>query len=186
MKVALIAVTALAGLLGLALVTVVLGGGSATIGDQPELETQSDAPPGQENGPTRRVTTEINDRGGSKDVDLEITLLKAREADPPRGDTIGIEERGHRWIAAEFEVRNRADGATDASPSLIAIDSEGQAHDAGGIDAIGEPSLRQLSMPAGASRKGELSVQVPADARIERLEVRLIGEPVGWDLDRAL
>ena len=41
-------------------------------------------------------------------------------------------------------------------------------------------------MPAGASRKGELSVQVPHDARIERLEVRLIGVPVGWDLDRAL
>ncbi len=186
MKAALIAVSVLAGLLGLALVTLVLGGSSATIGDQPELENKGDAPPAQENGPTRRVATEIKGGGRWKDVDLEISLLEARRADPPRGDTIGIEEREHRWIAAEFEVRNRAAVAIDASPSLVAIDSEGQAHEAGGIDAIGEPSLRQLSVPAGASRKGELSVQVPDDARIERLEVRLIGEPVGWDLERSL
>lgn len=186
MRAALIAVSAVAGLFGFALVTLVLGGSSVTLGDKPELENVGDAPPAQEDGPTRRVTTEIHDGGGWKDVDLEITLLEARKADPPRDETIGIEERRHRWIAAEFEVRNRADDATDASPSLIAIDSEGQAHEAGGIDAIGEPSLRQLSMPAGASRKGELSVQVPDEARIERLEVRLIGVPVGWGLDRAL
>ena len=91
MKVALIAVSALAGLLGLALVTVVLGGSSSTIGDEVELEHEGDTQPGQDNDPTRRVTTEIYDGGRWKDVDLEITLLEAREVDPPRGDTIGIE-----------------------------------------------------------------------------------------------
>ncbi len=186
MKVALIVVSALAGLLGLALVNLVLGGSSATIGDQAELEHEGDTPPGQENDPTRRVTTEIYDGGRWKDIDLEITLLEAREVDPPRGDTIGIEEREHRRIVAEFELRNRADDATDDSPSLVAIDSEGQAHKAGGSAALGEPSLARLSVPAGASRKGEVSVQVPDDARIERLEVRLLGVPVAWDLDRAL
>jgi hypothetical protein len=31
-----------------------------------------------------------------------------------------------------------------------------------------------------------LSVQVPNDARIERLEADVVGEAIGWDLDQAL
>ncbi len=185
MKAALIAVSVLAGVLALALVALVLSSSTVMVDGLPKLENEGEAPPPQEDGPTRRVTTEINDGGGWQDVDLEITLVEARTANPPREKTLGIEERGKRWIAAEFEVRNRADDNTDDSPTLAAIDSDGHMHEAGGFEVV-EPSLEQLSVPAGGRRKGFLSTQVPDDARIERLEVRLIGEPVGWDLDRSL
>ena len=166
-KVALIAVSVLAGLLALALVAVVLTSNTVTVGGFPEFANEGDAPPPREDGPTRRVTTEINDGSGWKDVDLEITLLEARTA------------------KAEFEVRNRADDGVADSPRLVAIDTQGQSHDEGLIPVV-EPALDQLNVPPGRTRKGYLSVQVPDDARIERLEVSVIGEPIGWDLDRKL
>jgi len=185
MKAALIAVSALAAVLAVALVVVVLGGTSVTVGGLPGAANDRDAPPPREDGPTRRVTSEINDGSGWEDVDLEITLIEARTANPSREDTLGEDDRGKRWIAAEFEVRNRADDNASDSPQLVAVDADGQSHD-GGLVPVVEPALDQLNVPAGGRRKGYLSVQVPDDAKIERLEVSLIGEALGWDLDRTL
>jgi len=185
-KVALIAVSVLAGLLALALVAVVLTSNTVTVGGFPELGNEGEASPPEEDGPTRRVRTETNDGSGWKDVDLEIELLEARTANPPRDQTLGIEEPGKRWIAAEFEVRNRADDNSDNNgpTTLTAIDTEGRSHSAGGLPVV-EPEL-PANVPARRSRTGYLSVQVPNDARIERLEADVVGEAIGWDLDQAL
>jgi hypothetical protein len=152
-KVALIAVSVLAGVLALALVAVVL-----TVGGFPELANEGDAPPPQEDGPMRRVTTEINDGSGWKDVDLEITLLEARTA------------------KAEFEVRNRADDGVADSPRLVAIDTQGQSHDEG---------LSSTCLPAERGRATSQS-RCPTTPGSNALRSRIIGEPIGWDLDREL
>jgi hypothetical protein len=186
MKVALILISALAGVLALGLVAVVLTSETVTVGGFPELANEGEALPPEEDGPIRRVRTETNDGSGWKDVDLEIELLEARTANPPRDQTLGIEEPGKRWIAAEFEVRNRADDNSDNNgpTTLTAIDTEGRSHSAGGLPVV-EPEL-PANVPARRSRTGYLSVQVPNDARIERLEADVVGEAIGWDLDQAL
>ncbi len=185
MKAALIAVSALACVLAIALVAVVLGGSTVTVGGLPELENEGDAPAAEEDGPTRRIETEVNDGSGWEDVDLEIELIEARVVEPPREDTVGVEEPGQRWIAAQFEVRNRSSDATDDSPTLYVVDSDGQRHGPA-ISSVVDPRLDQLSIPPGGRRKGYLTVQAPDGARVERLEVQLIGETFGWDLDKRL
>jgi hypothetical protein len=157
-KVALIAVSVLAGLLALALVAVVLTSNTVTVGGFPEFANEGDAPPPREDGPTRRVTTEINDGSGWKDVDLEITLLEARTA------------------KAEFEVRNRADDGVADSPRLVAIDTQGQSHDEG---------LSSTCLPAERGRATSQS-RCPTTPGSNALRSRIIGEPIGWDLDREL
>ena len=137
--------------------------------------------------PPRTVTGKY-DRGlGWEELHLEIDLVGARTVSPRQDLVQGPVRRG-RWIAARFRARNRGSDASDRYPHLVAVDENGRPYHSGSPERALrlEPSFENLRVPPQGRRDGYLSVQVPERVPIDRLELKLFGQSLGWDLDHSL
>jgi hypothetical protein len=187
----------LAGLLALGLLTALclaglaLGEGSPEREREPEREPSGErraagADAGREGRGSPQRATGRYDRGqGWERLDLDVTLVDARVVDGT-GDALPGHSRPGRSIAAEFRIRNRSSSPTDERPHLVAVDRNGRQHHGPEEAPVTEPSVRELQIDSKGTKRGYLSVLAPDGATVERIELKIAGQSLGWDLERAL
>jgi hypothetical protein len=185
----------LAGLLALGLLTALcLGGlafaeGSSKQERARQLASEREAVGpggGQEGkGPPQRVTGRYDRGQGWEKLDLDVILVDARLVDES-GNVVPGRSRPGRSIAAEFRIRNRSSSPADERPHLVAVDENGRLHHGPEGAPVTEPSVRELRIAAKGTARGHLSVVAPDGARIERIELKIAGQSLGWELERAL
>jgi len=184
----------LAGLLALGFLGVVGLGGVASVerssGEEPdrlarERERGATAAAQEGKGPPQRATGRYDRGQGWEKLDLEIGLADARVVGQTRAVVPG-RAPPPRTIAAEFRVRNRSRSASDERPHLVALDEKGQVHHGPEGAPATEPTVGELRIPPGGRQHGYLSVRAPDGATIERLELKIAGQSLEWDLERAL
>ena len=134
-----------------------------------------------------RTATGKYDRGfGWEQVELEVKLVSVRSKKETDESVQRTATRTGRLITGRFRVRNRSAHPIDEYPELVAVDRVArQSHGAPGQTSR-TPSLEHLRVAPRGQSEGYFSVEVPAERRIERLELRLFGESLEWRLERPL
>ena len=132
-----------------------------------------------------RTATGKYDRGfGWEEVRLKIELVDVRAKKEADESVQRTATRTGRLITGRFRVRNRSAHPIDEYPELVAVDRVArQSHGAPGQTSR-TPSLEHLRVAPRGQSEGYFSVEVPAERRIERLELRLFGESLEWRLER--
>jgi hypothetical protein len=169
----------LLGGLCLAAVTLVVGPSESKSSSEPRVgERRGDL------GASRTVTGKYDRGFGWEQVELEIKLVSVRSKKEADESVQRTATRTGRSITGRFRVRNRSAHPIDEYPELVAVDRFArQSHGAPGQTSR-TPSLEHLRVAPRGRSEGYFSVEVPAERRIERLELRLFGESLEWRLDR--
>ena len=127
--------------------------------------------------PKAKAAAKVGDTIALKGFDGSADVTVVKVVDKPKGaDEFSTPDKGNRFYAVQFKIKDTGGKAYSDSPSNGAkvVDSKGQSYDADFNDTKAGPGFPgTVNIASGSSGLGFITFQVPAGAKITQIQFGL-------------
>ncbi|MFJ6212664.1 DUF4352 domain-containing protein [Streptomyces sp. NPDC092296] len=132
---------------------------------------------GEQGAPEKKAPAKVGDTIALKGMDTRADVTVLKVVDKAKGaDEYTEPDKGKRFVAVQFRIKNTGSKAYQDSPSNGAkvVDTEGQGFDADYSDTDAGPAFpADVTIAPGGTAKGFITFQVPKAAKLDTVQFGL-------------